>query len=103
VNERLASMAAMTDAPSWHHQARFSSVIDPYQAYCSSGGKKGCRKGSVLFRELKAQGYQGIRTCGLSLSHASYEPNPPHKMQRPGTSPFEQADDMAACEASQQR
>lgn len=47
------------NAPSWQHHARSSSVIDPYQAYLLKRWQEGCRKGSVLCRELKAQGYHG--------------------------------------------
>ncbi len=46
-------------APSRRHHTRSSSVIDPYQAYLLKRWQEGCRKGSVLCRELKAQGYQG--------------------------------------------
>jgi len=47
------------NAPSWHHQTRSSSVIDPYQASLLKRWQEGCRKGSVLCRELKAPGYRG--------------------------------------------
>ena len=50
---------SQANAPSWHHHARSSSVIDPYQAYLLKRWQEGCRKGSVLCRELKAQGYRG--------------------------------------------
>src|ERR1700680_2272342 len=32
------------NAPSWHHQARSSSVIDPYQASLLKRWQEGCRK-----------------------------------------------------------
>jgi transposase len=47
------------DAPSWHRHTRSSSVVDPYQAYLLKRWQEGYRKGSVLCRELKAQGYRG--------------------------------------------
>lgn len=50
---------AQTTAPSWHHLTRTRSVIDPYRGYLLKRWQEGCRKGSVLCRELKAQGYRG--------------------------------------------
>ena len=50
---------AQAQAPSWQHSTRSPSVIEPYQAYVLQRWQEGCRKGSVLCRELKAQGYQG--------------------------------------------
>lgn len=50
---------AQATAPSRLHHMRFASVIDPYQAYLLKRWQEGCRKGSVLCRELKAQGYRG--------------------------------------------
>jgi transposase len=50
---------AQATAPSWTHHTRSSSVIDPYQAYLQKRWQEGCRKGSVLCRELEAQGYHG--------------------------------------------
>jgi transposase len=49
---------AQATAPSWHHHTRSSSVIDPYHGYLLKRWQEGCRKGSVLCRELKAQGYR---------------------------------------------
>ena len=46
-------------APSRRHHTRSSSVIDPYQSYVLKHWQEGCRKGSVLCRELKAQSYHG--------------------------------------------
>ena len=45
--------------PSWHHHVRSRGVIDEYQGYLLKRWQEGCHKGSVLCRELKAQGYQG--------------------------------------------
>jgi transposase len=50
---------AHANAPSGQHHTRSSSVIDPYQAYVQKRWQEGCCKGSVLCRELKAQGYGG--------------------------------------------
>ncbi len=50
---------AQAQAPSWHHHVRSDSVIDPYQAYVLKRWQEGCQKGSILLRELKAQGYRG--------------------------------------------
>lgn len=51
----LAKLAA----PEGRHQARGASVLDPYQAYVLRRWQEGCRKGSQLCQELKAQGYRG--------------------------------------------
>jgi len=59
------------NAPSWQHQARSSSVIDPYHAYLLKRWQEGCRKGSVLCRELNAQGLSWLRTCGVTSTHMS--------------------------------
>lgn len=45
--------------PSGRHHARSLSVLDPYRAYLLKRWQEGCRKGSMLCRELKAQGYRG--------------------------------------------
>ncbi len=50
---------AQNTVPSWKHQTRSTSVIDPYQSYLLQRWQEGCQKGSVLCRELKAQGYRG--------------------------------------------
>jgi len=46
-------------APQGRHHARGASVIDPYKAYLLKRWQEGCRKGSLLCQELKAQGYRG--------------------------------------------
>ena len=46
-------------APHGRHHARGASVIDPYKAYLLKRWQEGCRKGSLLCQELKAQGYRG--------------------------------------------
>jgi transposase len=45
--------------PSGRHEGHAASVVDPYQAYLEKRWRQGCRKGSMLCRELKAQGYRG--------------------------------------------
>jgi transposase len=50
---------AQQAAPHGRHHARQTSVIDPYKAYVLRRWQEGCRKGSQLCRELKAQGYRG--------------------------------------------
>lgn len=50
---------AQQGAPHGRHQARSASVIDPYKAYVLRRWREGCRKGSQLCQELKAQGYRG--------------------------------------------
>jgi transposase len=50
---------AQTAAPSWHHLTRSRSVSDPSHGSLLKRWQEGCRKGSVLCRELKAQGYRG--------------------------------------------
>jgi transposase len=46
-------------APHGRHHARGVSVIDPYKASLLKRWQEGCRKGSLLCQELKAQGYRG--------------------------------------------
>ncbi|HEX6479503.1 MAG TPA: ISL3 family transposase [Ktedonobacteraceae bacterium] len=46
-------------APHGRHQVRSASVMDPYKAYVLKRWQEGCRKGSQLCQELKAQGYRG--------------------------------------------
>ena len=50
---------AQATASSWQHHTRSNSVIDPYYGYLLKRWQEGCRKGSVLCGELKAQGYRG--------------------------------------------
>ena len=45
--------------PQGRHRERHASVIDPYKAYVLKRWQEGCRKGSQLCQELKAQGYRG--------------------------------------------
>jgi transposase len=60
LSERTVSRwLAQANVPSWHHHTRSSSVIDPYQTSLLKRWQEGCRKGSVLCHELKAQGYRG--------------------------------------------
>jgi len=50
-------------------------VIDPYQAYLLKRWQEGCRKGAVLYRELKAQGYRGSeRAVYRYLKHLQTQP-----------------------------
>src|SRR5258708_493268 len=41
------------------HRRKRRSLFDPYAAYVLKRWKQGCKKGSVLCREIKAQGYRG--------------------------------------------
>ena len=45
--------------PSGRHRIRSASAIDPSRSYLLKRWQEGCRKGSVLSRELKTQGSHG--------------------------------------------
>jgi transposase len=65
VSRWLAKLAA----PHGRHAAGSASVIDPYQASVLKRWQEGCRKGSHLCQELKAQGSRGSqRAVYRSLS-----------------------------------
>ena len=70
---------AQPTMPSWQHQTRSTSVIDPYQSYLLKRWQEGCRKGSVLCRELKAQGYRGSeRAVYRYLTFLQTQSSSPH-------------------------
>lgn len=49
------------EVPSGRHEGHAESGVDPSQAYLEKRWHQGCRKGSVLYRELTAQGYRGCQ------------------------------------------
>ncbi|GER89653.1 transposase [Dictyobacter vulcani] len=96
--ERIAPLVGLSErtvyrwltqpqAPSWHRTSRSSSVIDPYQSYLLKRWNEGCRKGSVLCRELKARGYHGSERAVYRyltyLSAQTSSKQEPHRIQLP--------------------
>ena len=47
--------------PEARQRRRRPSLIDPYERYVIQRLQQGCQNGSQLYRELRAQGYQGSR------------------------------------------
>jgi transposase len=45
--------------PGSRRRRKRRSLFDPYAAYVLNRWKQGCRKGSVLYREMKGKGYRG--------------------------------------------
>jgi transposase len=45
--------------PGSRRRRKRRSLFDPYAAYVLSRWKEGCKKGSVLYREIKEKGYRG--------------------------------------------